>query len=137
MPSPKENAFSVFNEIMVSLYLYTLIHLTDFFGDNNYREEGGYVLVGIIMVSVIVNIMKFITLVIREIRAIIRKKRLEKVRKGAQTLDVHQAKTLSDNPGIFAYANDPSGLERVAEIKAEALKPRVIPNIPTVNGPIA
>ena len=34
MPSPKENAFSVFNEFMVSLYLYTLIHLTDFFGEN-------------------------------------------------------------------------------------------------------
>jgi hypothetical protein len=34
MPSPFENKASVFNEIMVSLYLYTLMHLTDFFGDN-------------------------------------------------------------------------------------------------------
>jgi hypothetical protein len=30
MPSPIENRFSVFNEFMVSLYLYTLMDLTDF-----------------------------------------------------------------------------------------------------------
>jgi hypothetical protein len=41
MPSPNENKASVFNEFMVSLYLYTLLHLTDFFGDNHYREEAG------------------------------------------------------------------------------------------------
>jgi hypothetical protein len=38
MPSPVENKVSFFNEVMVSLYLYTLMHLTDFFGVNNYRE---------------------------------------------------------------------------------------------------
>ena len=53
---------------MVSLYLYTLLHLTDFFGNNNYREEGGYVLVGIIFVSVTVNLIKFFALIIREIK---------------------------------------------------------------------
>jgi hypothetical protein len=68
MPSPIENRFSVFNEMMVSLYLYTLMHLTDFFGDNKYREEGGYVLVGIIFVSVAVNLIKFFALITREIR---------------------------------------------------------------------
>jgi hypothetical protein len=68
MPSPNENNASVFNEFMVSLYLYTLLHLTDFFGDNHYREEAGYVLVGIIFVSVAVNLIKFFILVIREIK---------------------------------------------------------------------
>ncbi len=68
MPSPIENKVSVFNEFMVSLYLYTLIHLTDFFGDNDYREDAGYVLVGIIFVSVAVNLMKFFALIIREIK---------------------------------------------------------------------
>jgi hypothetical protein len=38
MPSPVENKISVFNEVMVSLYLYTLMYLTDFFGVNHYRE---------------------------------------------------------------------------------------------------
>ena len=68
MPSPIENKVSVFNELMVSLYLYTLMHLTDFFGDNYYREDAGYVLVGIIFVSVAVNMMKFFALIIREIK---------------------------------------------------------------------
>ena len=48
MPTPIENKLSVFNELMVSFYLYTLMCLTDFFGDNEHREEAGYVLVGII-----------------------------------------------------------------------------------------
>jgi hypothetical protein len=68
MPSPIENNVSVFNEVMVSLYLYTLLHLTDFFGNNIYRQEGGYVLVGIIFVSVSVNLIKFFALIIREIK---------------------------------------------------------------------
>ena len=65
MPSKFENKASVFNEIMVSLYLYTLMHLTDFFGDNYYREDAGYILVGIIFVSVAVNLIKFFSLIIR------------------------------------------------------------------------
>jgi hypothetical protein len=68
MPSPFDNRASIFNELMVSLYLYTLMHLTDFFGDNYYREVSGYILVGIIFVSVAVNLIKFLALVIREIR---------------------------------------------------------------------
>jgi hypothetical protein len=68
MPSPIENNVSVFNEVMVSLYLYTLLHLTDFFGNNIYRQESGYVLVGIIFVSVSVNLIKFFALIIREIK---------------------------------------------------------------------
>jgi len=121
MPTSKENAVSVFNEFMVSLYLYTLLHLTDFFGENRYREEAGYALVGIILMSVAVNLLKFFTLIIREIRAIIQKKRLEKARKDFlkyQTLDVHQAKTLHNTPGIFAYNYDINEVERVAELKA-------------------
>jgi hypothetical protein len=38
MPSPVENKILFFNEVMVSLYLYTLMYLTDFFGVNHYRE---------------------------------------------------------------------------------------------------
>ena len=74
MPSPIENWFSVFNEVMVSLYLYTLLDLTDYFGDNNHRDESGYVLVGIIFVSVAANFTKFFALVLREIRLLILKR---------------------------------------------------------------
>jgi hypothetical protein len=74
MPSPIENRFSVFNEVMVSLYLYTLLNLTDFFGDNPHRDEAGYVLVAIIFVSVASNFIKFFIQVIREIRLMILKR---------------------------------------------------------------
>ena len=67
MPSSLENRYSVFNEIMVSLYLYTLMHLTDFFGINNYREEAGYVLVAIVFISVVVNFFKFFTMIGSEV----------------------------------------------------------------------
>ena len=82
MPSPIENRFSVFNEVMVSLFLYTLLDLTDFLGDNNHREETGYVLVAIIFVSVASNFLKFFVLVLRELRLLIRK-RCNKVKKDA------------------------------------------------------
>ena len=71
MPTLTENYVSIFNECMVSLYLYTLMHLTDFFGDNNFRAEAGYVLVGIIFLSVVVNLTKFFTLIIRKLRVMI------------------------------------------------------------------
>jgi hypothetical protein len=80
MPSPIENRFSVFNEVMVSLYLYTLLDLTDFLGDNHHREESGYILVAIIFVSVAANFIKFFVLVLRELRHLILK-RCYKVKK--------------------------------------------------------
>jgi hypothetical protein len=95
MPSPKENAVSVFNEVMVSLYLYTLLHLTDFFGENNYREEGGYVLVGIIFISVAVNVIKFLILIIKEVKFQCKLRRLRRAQKAPQDklnsdiLDIH------------------------------------------------
>lgn len=74
MPSAIENRFSVFNEVMVSLFLYTLLDLTDFFGDNNHREETGYVLMAIVFVSVAANFIKFFVLILRELRLLIRKR---------------------------------------------------------------
>jgi hypothetical protein len=75
-----ENRFSVFNEVMVSLFLYTLLDLTDFLGDNHHREETGYALVAIIFVSVAANFIKFFVLVLRELR-ILFLKRCKKVKK--------------------------------------------------------
>lgn len=36
-----ENTISIFIEVMVSMYLYILLTLTDFWGENDFREEGG------------------------------------------------------------------------------------------------
>jgi hypothetical protein len=74
MPSPIENKFSVFNEVMVSLFLYALLDLTDFLGDNHHREETGYVLVAIIFLSVAANFIKFLVLVIIELRLLFLKR---------------------------------------------------------------
>ena len=74
MPSPIENRFSVFNEVMVSLFLYALLDLTDFLGDNHHREETGYVLVAIIFLSVAANFIKFLVLVIIELRLLFLKR---------------------------------------------------------------
>ncbi len=79
MPSPIENKVSVFNEVMVSLYLYTLMDLTDFFGENKHREEAGYILVSIILLSVLINFIKFFVLVFREARLLIKKRRKAKI----------------------------------------------------------
>lgn len=59
---------------MVSLYLYTLLNLTDFFGENHHRDEAGYVLVAIIFASVASNFIKFFAQVIWETRLLILKR---------------------------------------------------------------
>jgi hypothetical protein len=79
MPSKNENKAFTFNEIMVSLYLYTLLHLTDFFGENEYRVEAGYVLISIILASVFVNLAKFFILISIDIAKILRKRKRQKL----------------------------------------------------------
>jgi hypothetical protein len=54
-----ENQISLFNEVMVSAYLYVLMMLTDFLGDNLNRVEQGTALVAIILANVAVNFIKF------------------------------------------------------------------------------
>jgi hypothetical protein len=125
MPTQNENKLSVFNEFMVSLYLYTLINLTDFFGENKYREESGYVLVGIIFLSVLVNILKFVSLISIEIISKYKEWRREKAKKDylkkhPLTLDPHQAKTLVETSGIFAYSSDVTG-NNLAKLVPEEL----------------
>jgi len=60
MPSIGENLVAFFNEIMISAYLYILIILTDFFGENHHREAQGTALLMVLGLSVTVNFGKFI-----------------------------------------------------------------------------
>lgn len=61
MENPLDNHVSFFNEFMVTLYLYTLMALTDFSSETmNYREECGWLLVSTVMASTGVNIAKFL-----------------------------------------------------------------------------
>ena len=74
-----EHWLSLFNEVMVSLYLYLLLTLTDY----NYmpfREFVGWSLLGVVFLSIIVNFLKFFFLIGRELWRHCRRKKLEKLR---------------------------------------------------------
>ena len=68
MASPIENYIALFNEFLVSLYLYILMLLTDFMGESNMREQYGQALMGVIGVGVLINFVKFSVLIIIELK---------------------------------------------------------------------
>jgi hypothetical protein len=70
----------VFIEIMVSLYLYVLITLTDYWGENNFREQAGTGLVAVVLFSVFVNLAKLVYNVTRETKEYLRKKKIALMR---------------------------------------------------------
>jgi hypothetical protein len=55
-----ENYLGVFNEFMVQIYIYLMIALTEYNGTNPFRSEFGLGLVAIILISLTVNIVKFL-----------------------------------------------------------------------------
>ena len=55
-----DNSMLLFNEIMVSMYLYLLICLTDFMGENDYRDYIGWALLLLVAFTVLVNLVKFL-----------------------------------------------------------------------------
>lgn len=62
--SSLENKISFINEVFVSIYLYILMLLTDFMGENNFREQYGQALVGLVCSGVLTNLVKFFIQVI-------------------------------------------------------------------------
>ena len=60
LASPLDNLFSLFNELMVTTYLYLLLLLTDFIGENTNRDPQGTALLVVLGASIIVNLCKFI-----------------------------------------------------------------------------
>ena len=55
-----DNNMLLFNEIMVSIYLYNLICLTDFMRDHENREFIAWFLLLIVVFTVLVNLVKFL-----------------------------------------------------------------------------
>ena len=53
-----DNAIALFNEFMVSVYLYLMMSLTDFHGENLVRSELGYILLFLVVFTVMVNLFK-------------------------------------------------------------------------------
>ncbi len=65
---------------MVTAYLYVLMMLTDYTGDNPFRVEQGTALVAIIMTNVSLNFLKFFYGIYKRIKVYCQKKRLERLR---------------------------------------------------------
>ena len=59
MNERSENRMVVFNEIMVSCYLYTMIPLTNINPSDEIKNSCGIALVSIVMLSIFVNFFKF------------------------------------------------------------------------------
>ncbi len=82
---------SLFNESMVSCYLYTLLTLTDFHvtDKNLTRDHSGWALTIILLFTVFVNLMKFLTVKFLEVKTKCRLRQM-RARKGVvvqQNLD--------------------------------------------------
>ncbi len=56
-----DNQIDLFIEVCVSLYLYVLLILTDWWDTNVFRDECGWILVGLIIISLIANLLHFFT----------------------------------------------------------------------------
>jgi hypothetical protein len=54
-----DNQIDLFIEVCVSLYLYVLLILTDWWDTNDFRDECGWILVGLIIISLIANLFHF------------------------------------------------------------------------------
>jgi hypothetical protein len=55
-----DNNMLLFNEFMVSIYLYNLLCLTDYMGEHDQRDLIAWVLLCIVILTVIVNLVKFL-----------------------------------------------------------------------------
>jgi hypothetical protein len=60
MLSKLDNHMLLFNEIMVSTYLYLLLCLTDFMQENDCRDLIGLLLLSVVVFTVLVNLVKFL-----------------------------------------------------------------------------
>ena len=55
-----DNRMLLFNELMVSIYLYLLLCLTDFMGDHDKRDLIAWALLIAVVFTVVVNLVKFL-----------------------------------------------------------------------------
>jgi Kef-type K+ transport system membrane component KefB len=73
-----ENSMLLFNEVMVTVYLYVLISLTDYNDDADLFENCGIALLTVVLFSFAINFIKFLYFIVREIYLKIKKRCGEK-----------------------------------------------------------
>ena len=70
--NPSDQRMALFNELAASVYLYIMMLLTDFWGENNLRDKVGWGLLVFLSVVVLVNLAKvfwaFFTWVSRKVK---------------------------------------------------------------------
>jgi hypothetical protein len=121
-----ENSISLFNEFMVSFYLYVLLSLTDFNTENRQRELCGLLLVFTILLSTSVGFCKFFFLIGRALCDHLRKRRLawlaekraERARRQADFK--RQSKTLElqdNNPYAYSLERPPRQMTLMVEAR--------------------
>jgi hypothetical protein len=64
----------MFNELLVSIYLYVLTSLTDFNDDADLFEGCGIALLSIVMIAFVVNFIKFLFFTLRDLYRKIKQK---------------------------------------------------------------
>ncbi len=64
----------IFNELLVSIYLYVLTSLTDFNDDADLFEGCGIALLSIVMIAFAVNFIKFLFFTLRDLYRKIKQK---------------------------------------------------------------
>lgn len=62
-----ENSMLIFNELMVSIYLYVLISLTDYNDDADLFDNCGIALLSIVIISFVANFLKFLFFTLRDL----------------------------------------------------------------------
>ena len=100
---------------MVSCYLYVLLLLTDYWGENNYREQAGTGLVAVVGFSVFVNLGKLTYNVTREVKEYLRKKKIALMKK-LREMEQDDLYQILKNPLLY----DPNYIRTVEEEQALA-----------------
>ena len=90
---------ALFNEVMVSVYLYLMISLTDFHGENPLRSEIGYALLFLVVFTVLVNFLKALWLAIASLKCT--KKLLLFIKRRQTSRSAQSASSPVDPPTIL------------------------------------
>jgi hypothetical protein len=92
-----ENNMLLFNEIMVSVYLYVLTSLTDYNDDADIFDNCGVALLTIVMISFAVNFLKFSFFTLRHIYRRLRRYLCIENNKSDATVSIKPLEKISDN----------------------------------------
>jgi hypothetical protein len=98
-----DNHMLLFNEVMVSIYLYLLLCLTDFMGENDTRNLIGYALLFEVVFTVLVNLLKF--LIVFDWCRIIKKIKRKCIKHKKEALSKNQLLKYSDKNILFENNN--------------------------------